>query len=375
MLTTTPAQARAEASHAAALRELEFQASWRACRWMPIGTEAAPTSPLGYQESPAASLGFRGPRPFVPTYAAAAAAEEGGGGGEAEAFGLDAQQHLTGPQLSLLGARGGRFHEHLHGCLRALAARDAPALALQLRASRARVLASLSGEVPFEPSRLLGPLLARLQSLREVEEVALLQVAVAAAGQAAAAAEPQLDVQLGAGAGRLLGLLQEGQGAKAARTGAQKLLEAWRERSAEALADDFELGEPVLALREVLLRALCPPLEAKETLSQHVCELSSAARLAGSLTVAGAAVDRVLETLQRQEGSLGGKVVGLERCMCKLEQARVLWARGETELAIRTAAAVGGALSALERKRLAADERSRGLLTEVRCCGGGLRAP
>ena len=82
------------------------------------------------------------------------------------------------------------------------------------------------------------------------------------------------------------------------------------------------------------------------------------------MTVAANAVDRILVSIDRAGGGVGGGL-SLERCACKLEQARVMWARGETDPAIRTAAAIGHALQETEMRREVADPHSRALLVDA----------
>ena len=79
----------------------------------------------------------------------------------------------------------------------------------------------------------------------------------------------------------------------------------------------------MLTLREVLLRALCPPLEAREILVKHARALSAAARSSGNLTVAASAMDRV-EGLLLAPGAASAGALTVDRCACKLEQVRPL---------------------------------------------------
>jgi hypothetical protein len=130
-----------------------------------------------------------------------------------------------------------------------------------------------------------------------------------------------------------------------------KLLSRWQARS-RRLCDDFELAEPILALREVLLRGLAPILQGHpgvgdgpSCLVRHLCEISQAARDAGAVNVAVGAMHRV-EKLTAGE-AVGG-VLTPQRAHWKLEQSRVLWAKGERDLAIRTAKAVVQALAQRE---------------------------
>ena len=141
------------------------------------------------------------------------------------------------------GKRGGRFHEHIHACLRALAAKDGPGLAGHLRSARLGLLACLAQEVPSEPSRLLSPLLARLQSLRELEEAAALhfrrQTSGAMTGMTQSSS-PSSSALLGAAAGRN----HSATTTMIRKDEAEALLSSWRVRS-KPLVDDFELVEPV----------------------------------------------------------------------------------------------------------------------------------
>lgn len=138
---------------------------------------------------------------------------------------------------------------------------------------------------------------------------------------------------------------------------AQVLLDTWRQRVSR-LSDDFELCEPLFALREVVVRALCPPLDAMTQAVAHACAVSHAARRGGNVSVASSAMSRLDHLLAG-----GGVTVG--RCKWKLEQARVLWDSGEHDVAIRTAAAIGRALSEHERRAHSADAESRSLMVEA----------
>lgn len=182
------------------------------------------------------------------------------------------------PQAPLL-----RFHERLHAALRALAARDGPGLAAHIASARRGLLAGLARAVPSpsEPARALGPLLARLQCLREVEETAALalQPHLLAALPTAGA----VDGGRGGGGGGVGNTIAPELSLAVSRSEASALLAGWQGRSRPAVAGggggDFEaMVEPVLALREVLVRALCPPLDARETLVRHARGLAAAAR-------------------------------------------------------------------------------------------------
>ena len=333
-------EARAQGSHEAALRELEFETSWRACRWQKLDTAAV-------------SSALRGPEAFVPRHQAASLwATTTTTTGQREEEDL-----VGGPTLSLLGRQ--RYHEHVHAGLRALAARDHAGLAHHLRAARLDLLACLAQEVPSEPSRFLSPVLARLQTLREMEETAALRMLAKETTTATGADEM----------GEYRAAAAVVQGPTVRRGEAMALIAAWRARSRRAMEDDFELVEPVLALREVLLRSLCPPLDARQVLVRHGRGRAASARAAGNLTIATSVMDRV-ESLLLAPGALTPGALTVDRCACKLEQARILWAKGDSDLAIRTAAALGPALENLERSALVVEPRARGLEVQARQLAG-----
>eukprot|EP00624_Nannochloropsis_granulata_P002745 evm.model.NODE_23824_length_21681_cov_83.114159.1 len=381
---------RAQASHEAVLRELEFETSWRACRWQKL-TIGGSTSCSGGSSPPSA---LRGPDLFVARHLPPSAGDSSSLNSPEEIFagatppleldddfslrawdreGRTEEDLVGGPALSLLGRQ--RYHEHVHGGLRALAAQDHAGLAHHLRTARLGLLSCLAQEVPSEPSRFLSPVLARLQSLREIEEVAALRVvAKGGSGTNAKDGDDDLDSTVTAIAGSSslagsnMGLTSTSVG-MIRRGEAKALIAAWHARSRGAVEDDFELVEPVLAVREVLLRALCPPLDARQALVRHSRGLACAARAAGNLTIAASVMDRV-ESLLLAPGTNTPGALTVDRCVCKLEQARILWAKGEADLAIRTAAALGPALEALERSALVIEPRTRGIEVQARQLAG-----
>jgi len=383
-------ETRAQASHEAALRELEFETSWRACRWQKFAMGGSISSSGG--SSPPSAL--RGPHLFVARHFPPSAADSSSLNSPEEIFasatppselnddcslrawhreGRAEEDLVGGPALSLLGRQ--RYHEHVHGGLRALAAQDHAGLAYHLRTARLGLLSCLAQEVPSEPSRFLSPVLARLQSLREIEEVAALQVmAKGGSSSHTMAVNDDVDSAIPAVAGSScladsnvdltstrIGIIRRGE--------AHALIAAWHARSRGAMEDDFELVEPILAVREILIRALCPPLDARQALVRHSRGLASAARAAGNLTIAASVMDRV-ESLLLAPGANTPGALTVDRCACKLEQARILWAKGEADLAIRSAAALGPALEALERSALVIEPRTRGIEVQARQLAG-----
>ncbi len=289
-------QTRADERHAAALRELEYENAWRACRWQSLHAVASSSSPSSSAAAAAAAaaaggsggggLLFRGPDPLMARHGPAGGdddeeeEEEGWGemGGTSDGV-ADFEGEESGAAIGTAASSSPppllRFHERLHAALRALAARDGTALAVHVASARRGLLTGLARAVPSpsEPARALGPLLARLQCLREVEEAASLALrphlaAGPGSGSTAVACSSAVPPEL----------------SLAVRRGeASALLAGWHGRSRPAVAGggggDFEaMVEPVLALREVLVRALCPPLDARDALVRHAQGLAAAAR-------------------------------------------------------------------------------------------------
>ncbi|EWM25639.1 serine-protein kinase atm [Nannochloropsis gaditana] len=374
---------RTDIGHETALRELEFETSWRACRWQqfPIAN---------YNQSSLSALW--GPNVCVARHQPSLLATTAHNfGNTALPLSLDDDQSIQawhqegnavedlagGPSLSLL--RRHRYHEHIHAGLRALAAGDNAILSQNLRAARLGLLSCLAEEIASEPSRFLSPVLARLQSLQEMEEVAALRAVFTCrmaksnhARDLHAASLQQLSGQEDYDAMACNINATSSYSGIHSREKGRALIDIWQARSHGAIEDDFELAEPVLAVQEVLIRALCPPLDCHQALVRHAQGIAAAARAAGNLTIAASVMDRV-ESLLLAPGASPNGVLTVERCVCKLEQARILWANGKGDLAIRTVTALAPALETLDQdvsKKCSDEARVRGLEIQARQLAG-----
>ncbi|CAM9772967.1 unnamed protein product, partial [Discosporangium mesarthrocarpum] len=134
------------------------------------------------------------------------------------------------------------------------------------------------------------------------------------------------------------------------------LAQVWRERS-KSVQESFDSLEPVLALREAMLRILhreSPGPVTRHLVLRHLLDISESARRVGQHSIAQGALHRFLQVSRTEVGAAAGGMLatraeervfeGLRR---QLAEARVFWGRGETDSAVRVARAAATRLKRL----------------------------
>eukprot|EP00611_Tribonema_gayanum_P014864 TRINITY_DN2637_c0_g1_i3.p1 TRINITY_DN2637_c0_g1~~TRINITY_DN2637_c0_g1_i3.p1 ORF type:complete len:1520 (-),score=404.55 TRINITY_DN2637_c0_g1_i3:1308-5348(-) len=243
------------------------------------------------------------------------------------------------------GGTTSHFNECVRHALQSLSAghRESGAFEGALWRLRGDVLRGLLEGLQYEGANRVAPCMVQLQCALELEEAHNMFASAAATG------------------GGVPGTIMSSSQLKPAR-----LVQHWNKRLPHP-EENFSLSEPILALREVLLRVTCAhdtgassdssgEGSALHLLQDHLRATSMAACKAGSQAAAAAAAHKSLELCRAMTGVAGG---AQQHLLSQLSNAHVLWTSGASDRAIATAKAVlsclpdGDGGSGQERRLLA----------------------
>eukprot|EP00903_Cladosiphon_okamuranus_P016144 g14899.t1 len=340
------------------LRDMQFESAWRVCEWDPaLSAFATNANATTTNSSTHSSSSLSTTAGIISVgYATSAAAMSSA-----------ANSH---------GGRGGGsgrpvFHEHILQALDSLRQRNVAVFSSAVGNARALALARLGsgGGASQEGGKGLYPCLVQLQCVAEMEEA--FEVLSSSSSSSSASST--------SGGPAAAGRREERD--NAVDDAAEVLMERWRARSVPVM-EHFESLEPVLALREAMVRVLHherPGNRSRRLVLRHLLDVSQSARRVGHHSIAQGALHRFLRvsrargdvTPQGSSGSNGGgsgsssgssrrrrNVAGgnhrhrhghtllrpeeraAEVMRCRLAEARVSWGKGETDAALRAARAV-----------------------------------
>lgn len=190
------------------------------------------------------------------------------------------------------------FHMGAYVTLRALHEGDERTFWSTLRQARLEQVKNI-GLISIESTKSVSPALVKLQFFNEIE-----------------------------GAWKLRWKSSTQKASIPGKQQVEQLQHQWKERSF-LMENNFELFEPILALRGVLLRTL----ERAEHLPQHYLTLSKLARKANRFQIASNAIYQIKQTTTNNNSN-NSSVIDLS---WRLEESKILWDQGEQKKAVTAA--------------------------------------
>ncbi|BBN18785.1 serine-protein kinase ATM [Marchantia polymorpha subsp. ruderalis] len=219
------------------------------------------------------------------------------------------------------------FHENLHSSFKSLREGDAEVFFSSLKRARQEIVGHI-GHTSLESTQNVNPLIVKLQMLDCVSRAWKMRWTFNSPEQASLAERMSTDRNSSI-SGPLMPTTKQIESFDA----------SWQENLKQMQAH-YELAEPYIAIRKVLLELLglhrCIP--------QHLLQFSSFARKAGRLNHAGSSIHELkllCSYLHRSEDtdiySISRSLISLQSLAGRVEEAKILWAEGQQEMAVNLA--------------------------------------
>ncbi|KAL2608088.1 hypothetical protein R1flu_026661 [Riccia fluitans] len=227
------------------------------------------------------------------------------------------------------GNKGLSFHENLHSSLKSLVEGDEETFISTIKSARREIVTYIT-HTSLESTQNVNPLIVKLQILDCVSEAWNLRWRMS-------------HNQIASMANTLSSEINSSISGPLVPTAKQidSFSASWQENLNQMQAH-YELAEPYIAIRKVLLELL----GLRKCIPQHLLQFSSFSRKAGRLNHAGSSIHELkllCKTLLREEdadtvsASKSNSAITKLTLAGQVEEAKILWADGQQEMAVNLA--------------------------------------